>query len=264
MVSQKNKKMDDDFEPDGGEFSTIYGDLMSFCMFLFLMLYMMVTAGGGNSDLVQDVLKEISKSLKNEKQVEEIAEQIDEKIEQQIEQQKIQELKKAKLMIEITEYIKQEELAGVVQVEDVGDKITITLSQPVLFRSGKANLRSGSKRILNKLGSIFTSLDNEILIEGHTDNVPIHNKEFDSNWELSFYRAYNVVRYLTRKHRLSPKRLSVQGYGEYRPKVPNNSKANKAKNRRIEISILFKDKIDPEVTEKLGTSLGSESNDNIN
>ncbi len=77
-----------------------------------------------------------------------------------------------------------------------------------------------------------------VRIEGHTDNVPIKNMEFKSNWELSARRATEVVRYLIEKHRFPADRISVSGYAEYRPIAANDSPRNRAVNRRIEIIIL--------------------------
>jgi len=73
-------------------------------------------------------------------------------------------------------------------------------------------------------------------VEGHTDNLPIHTKEFPSNWELSTARAISVIRYLEEKG-INKERLSALGYGEYRPLVSNNTPENRAINRRVGIII---------------------------
>ena len=72
-------------------------------------------------------------------------------------------------------------------------------------------------------------------MEGLTDNVPIHTARFPSNWELSIARAVSVVKYFADAGNINPQRLSAVGYGETRPLVPNNSPANRTKNRRVEI-----------------------------
>jgi chemotaxis protein MotB len=83
-------------------------------------------------------------------------------------------------------------------------------------------------------------LENEILIQGHTDNVPINTPLFPSNWELSTKRATNVVVYLIESLNLDPSKLTATGNGEYRPIGDNNTAEGRQKNRRIEIMILKK------------------------
>ena len=83
-------------------------------------------------------------------------------------------------------------------------------------------------------------IDNQIIIEGHTDNVPINTYMFSSNWELSTARAVVVTRFLVENANVNPVRISAQGYGEFRPIVSNDTAENKAKNRRVNILILNK------------------------
>ena len=83
--------------------------------------------------------------------------------------------------------------------------------------------------------SVLKKSDCAIRIEGHTDNIPIHNKKYQSNWELSTARAVAVVKYLIAESRIAPERLSAVGYGDSRPRVPNDSDSNRELNRRVEI-----------------------------
>ena len=114
----------------------------------------------------------------------------------------------------------------------------VVLSNAILFPSGKASINSNSKKLLLPITKILTDVKNEIIIAGHTDNVPINNEEFESNWELSFFRSYNVLKYILKNTKLNPTQLSCVGYGEFKPIKPNNSAKNRAKNRRIEIIII--------------------------
>jgi len=77
-----------------------------------------------------------------------------------------------------------------------------------------------------------------VLIEGHTDNLPIRTAQYPSNWELSAARAARVLRYLVQKGGISPHRLTAVGYADTRPLVPNTTPANRAQNRRVDIAIL--------------------------
>lgn len=113
------------------------------------------------------------------------------------------------------------------------------LMDVVLFESGSADLNPVAAGIITKIGNLLHELPhNHIRVEGHTDNVPISNKYFQSNWELSTTRATNVVKLLINQSGLEPTRLSAVGYGEYKPVADNTLAAGKAKNRRVNIVII--------------------------
>lgn len=135
-------------------------------------------------------------------------------------------------------YIKKEKLDGQASVYVEPRGVKVVLESPVLFESGSADLSPEGRRILMKLGPVFKEVTNPVVIEGHTDNVPINNSIYGTNWELSFQRTLSVMKFFVGQFKFTPNQLSGTGYGEYRPLVPNTSDANKAKNRRIEINIL--------------------------
>jgi outer membrane protein OmpA-like peptidoglycan-associated protein len=94
---------------------------------------------------------------------------------------------------------------------------------------------------LDLIGRVATAVQpfgRSLRIEGHTDNVPIHNREFNSNWELSTARASTIIRFLIERVEFDPRRLSAAGYGEFHPRVANDSPENRAHNRRVDIVIL--------------------------
>jgi chemotaxis protein MotB len=80
-------------------------------------------------------------------------------------------------------------------------------------------------------------------VEGHTDNVPIHNEEFDSNWELSAARATHIGRILLETHGIAPERISVAGYAEYHPVASNGTEAGRSENRRVDLVIFPKTRV---------------------
>jgi len=125
-------------------------------------------------------------------------------------------------------------------VEMNEQRIKITLPSPVLFDLGKAELKPQARTILQAIASSIKNISNPIVIEGHTDNLPITGGQFSSNWELSAARAYSVIRYYIDELKFPPDRLSALGYGEYHPVAPNDTEENRAKNRRIEIIIVRK------------------------
>jgi len=117
-------------------------------------------------------------------------------------------------------------------------EIKVIFAEPLVFDSGSAELKPGAIIFLEKLAEILRKIPNEVIIEGHTDNVPpSKNSRYSSNWELSLARAFSVVHYFTKIEGLSKKRFIPVGYAEYKPVAPNDSEENRRKNRRIEIKI---------------------------
>lgn len=151
------------------------------------------------------------------------------------------ELEEAKRMLE--ERLAKEINDKQVLLELAGRGLVITMTDDILFDSGKAKLKSDSHSALKKVASVLNEKlpDRNIGVEGHTDNVPIRHSGWRSNWELSTARATSVVHHLIDKCAMEPKRLSAIGYGEYRPIDTNETKTGRSRNRRVEIIILPKE-----------------------
>ncbi|MFZ5453552.1 MAG: OmpA family protein [Thermodesulfobacteriota bacterium] len=115
--------------------------------------------------------------------------------------------------------------------------LVLRLPDFLLFDSGQAKLRPEALPLLNKLASILRLIPNQIVIEGHTDNRPIHTPQFPSNWELSTARAVSLVRYLVEDQHLEPARFEAAGYGEYRAVADNREEKGRQANRRVELII---------------------------
>jgi len=144
-----------------------------------------------------------------------------------------QEIKK--IYKRVQEFVEKEGLGADVRLRTDRRGVIIDISDNVLFDTGKADLKPESKELLDKLTELINSFDNNIIVEGHTDNVPIRNSQFSSNWELSVHRATTVVHYFIEEKNISPERLSAAGYGEYRPIAPNDTAEHRALNRRVNI-----------------------------
>lgn len=126
--------------------------------------------------------------------------------------------------------------ADELSVEMKNGKVYVSMSDKLLFKSGSADVESKGKDALKKLEEVLNkSMDIDILIEGHTDNVPIKTALYKDNWDLSAARATSVVRLLTDEYKLEPKRLTASGKGQYFPIAANQTAEGKAKNRRTEI-----------------------------
>jgi len=119
------------------------------------------------------------------------------------------------------------------------DRIKMALPDDVLFLPGSGELQGAQELLLHALGQALQGVPYTILIEGHTDNSPMApGGRYASNWDLSMARAMAVVRYLTRYEGISAKRIGVAAFGEFQPRGPNDTPEQRARNRRIEISIL--------------------------
>jgi chemotaxis protein MotB len=131
---------------------------------------------------------------------------------------------------------------GRIAVTNLKGKLSLSMVDKILFDSGSAQVKSAGQKVLDRVGEILKKVsDRQILVEGHTDNVPIGSrlaKKFPSNWELSSQRATNVVRYLQDNAGIDPGLLGTAAYAQYKPVASNVTDEGKAKNRRIEI-VLF-------------------------
>jgi len=145
---------------------------------------------------------------------------------------------------ELEETLSGEGFEGDITLEGTASGLVIRIQAPVLYDVGRAVLKPTIQNALNKIGAMLILLPNEIVVQGHTDSKPIIRGTYPSNWELSFQRAVNVVRYLITETNLHGRRLSAEGYGEFRPFVPNTTDANRARNRRVEIHILYAGEVD--------------------
>ncbi len=129
------------------------------------------------------------------------------------------------------------EIEGVEVIEQKG-ATTLRLGEQLLFDEGSAQIKSESKPTLDKVANILTKNGNQIKIEGHSDNVPIKNSQFSSNWELSSARASNIVEYLTSEKKLNKKRFTILSHADNVPVAENSTPQGRAKNRRVDIIIM--------------------------
>lgn len=138
----------------------------------------------------------------------------------------------------VTDYLEVEDLETNISLSRDQEGVYINIQEAILFDPGSATLKTMGRDTIGSLAGLFNLFDNEIIIEGYTDDVPMSNRRFPSNWELSVERAVSVLRYLSEEYSVEPTRLSARGYGEYKPIVANDSKENRAQNRRVNIVIV--------------------------
>ena len=125
-----------------------------------------------------------------------------------------------------------------VEVDFNAEYVTLNMNGALLFDSASAELRDEAYPLVNKLGKILVTYDNNIIeVEGHTDNVPIHSSKYEDNNVLSMYRALAVANYLRDTTTLDPAYIKSSGRGEYVPIADNATPEGRARNRRVEIKI---------------------------
>jgi len=129
------------------------------------------------------------------------------------------------------------ELKGAVELEIGEDTVTIRMMGETTFDTGKAKLYPAFGPLLRKIGAVLNQTKGEIIIAGHTDNIPLSGGLFGSNLGLSMARAGSVAEQLLRTTAIDPKRLSTMGFGEYRPLASNDTVRGRRKNRRVEIIV---------------------------
>ncbi|MBY6267685.1 flagellar motor protein MotB [Parageobacillus thermoglucosidasius] len=139
----------------------------------------------------------------------------------------------------IDTYIVNERLNGKLKTSLTEEGLAITILNDILFDSGSAEVRPQDRQLAKEISQMLVmNPPRNIIISGHTDNVPIHNAQFSSNWELSVMRAVNFMKLLLENPKLDPRLFSAKGYGEFKPVASNDTPEGRMKNRRVEILIL--------------------------
>jgi chemotaxis protein MotB len=116
--------------------------------------------------------------------------------------------------------------------------LVVSLKEMGFFDSGSANIRPGALDAISRLSVVLKQRPENLRIEGHTDNIPIHTARFASNWELSTSRATGLIQLLITNYGLPPSHLSAAGYGEFHPVASNDTAEGRAQNRRLDVVIL--------------------------
>ena len=189
---------------------TVYSDMSTNLTLFFLILFAFTRLSATKREQLMRALANLGQKI--------------EITQQQIVEQETDELKK--------------KLEKIATVEVKEEEVVINLPSPVLFDLGKAELKDTAKSVLHEVAQSLKSIENDIVIEGHTDNLPIYGGKYKSNWELSAARAFAVRDYFITNEGINEGRIYCVGYGEYRPVAPNDTEENRAKNRRIEIKII--------------------------
>jgi chemotaxis protein MotB len=155
----------------------------------------------------------------------------------------IQEIKAlAEVEKEFRKHLASMQIEDSVEMETGIDAIIVTPRAPLLFSEGSATLKGEGLGFLDKITQVLHGIPYyQVRVEGHTDAKPIspfHRYRYPSNWELSYARAVSIAKYFIQKG-VPPERMGVAGYGDSKPRVPNDTEEHRARNRRVEIYISF-------------------------
>lgn len=139
----------------------------------------------------------------------------------------------------IDKFIEDNALTAQLQTQLDNEQLRITISDNALFASGSAQLKPESRDTAATISELLEQYKNyEVIVAGHTDNVPINTAQFPSNFHLSTERALNLLAVILENKNVGPERFSSVGYGEYKPVDSNKNEEGRAKNRRVEVSIV--------------------------
>ncbi|OEJ64049.1 flagellar motor protein MotB [Magnetovibrio blakemorei] len=127
--------------------------------------------------------------------------------------------------------------SDVMDIIRAGNVTVVRFPDEVSFPSGSSDMKDEFLPILSKFLTVLQNSEGQIIVSGHTDDIPISTDRFHSNWSLSSSRAISVVQYILDHTNIKPARITVQGFADSRPLVPNDSAKNRAKNRRVEVTI---------------------------
>ena len=218
-----------------------YADLITLLMVFFIIMYAMSTLNQKKYEVLATSLKSAFNTGSGENTIADfqgnailtsMKDTINSETLKNMEDQQLREMAK-----KVQEQVDKHQMQNSIHVTINERGLVISLVDKVLFNSGEAELTPKAKVFLDKIIDIIAKIPNQIRVEGHTDNLPISNIRFPSNWELSTARATRVIAFLIEKQ-LPAEKLSAAGYGEYRPVVPNTSEQNRSLNRRVDIVIL--------------------------
>jgi len=156
---------------------------------------------------------------------------------EQTAQKVIQKFTENDVAKKLAEEIYNAGMKNMAEVQITEKQIKINIAAPVLFKSGKAKLSRDSSELLGAVGKIISRLPNDIIVEGHTDNIPIRSGDYATNWELSAARAITVADFLADNFKIPNERIICAAYVEHHPAASNSTSEGRARNRRIEIIV---------------------------
>jgi chemotaxis protein MotB len=229
LLFRKSKK---DFPPDNSDrWLLTYADLITLLLAFFIVMYSMSRIDAKRFGKVSQALHGILKGGPSVRKIPEL-----ETLKTGHGLLKVGDLKM--LQTDIYTEIEKLGLKGDIVTELNERGLIVHIMENAMFDEGKADLKPRAIEILDMVASDIVTMPNHVRVEGHTDDRPINNAEFPSNWELSTARATVVVRHFIEKYGYPADQISAIGFSSFRPYVPNTSIEKRALNRRVDIVVL--------------------------
>jgi chemotaxis protein MotB len=215
-----------------------YADFVTLLFAFFVVMFATANADKSKARAVAEAVKAALDPHSNPHAKEIIKELLkpDKKISPEAVKQTAEELNPSLTLFR--EKLKEEIRKGEIELHLEPRGLTISFKQAALFDSGDAEIKASALTSLGKVADAILKLPNQIRLEGHTDNVPIHNEHFRSNWELSSARSIAVLQFMMEQFNVPVNRLAVSGYADVAPVADNGTDTGRARNRRVDIVIL--------------------------
>jgi chemotaxis protein MotB len=247
-MRRRKKKHDDDHMDES--WLIPYADLLTLLLALFIVLFASSSVDAQKFQAMSQAFNQIftggsalmeypspvpESELGDEKKEEEKPLTVDEvEAAKKKDRQELEELQQ-----KVNGYIAANELQKQFATELTSEGLLLTIRDNVLFQSGSAVVGSKDEGVAKELsGLLEMDSPRSVIISGHTDNIPISNARYESNWELSVMRAVNFMKIILKNQNLDPRWFSAKGFGEFKPLASNDTSEGRAKNRRVEVLIL--------------------------
>ncbi|MCM3594705.1 flagellar motor protein MotB [Metabacillus idriensis] len=245
MARKKKKKHEEEHVDES--WLLPYADLLTLLLALFIVLFAMssvdaqkfqmlarafnstFTGGTGVLEYPSPIPDGEMEKLDQEKE-----KNPDKEKQETLEQEKLKEIQQ-----KVNAYIAANSLETKLKTTLTDEGLLITILNDIFFDSGNSDIRKKDEQLAKEISKLLVmNPPRNIIVSGHTDNVPIQNAEYESNWHLSVMRAVNFMKLLLENEKLDPRAFSAKGFGEYNPVAENKTKQGQQKNRRVEILIL--------------------------
>lgn len=241
-LSKKRKKKKREMEHMSESWLLPYSDLLTLLLALFIVLFASSSMDEGRFQQMSAVFSEIFESgsgIMSESAPTNVPVPDDSVGEQNENSSYLEDQQSlGEMQDDLDEYIAVNELESQFDTELTNEGLLLTIRDSVLFNSGEATINPEYMGLANDISQLLT-LDRprQVIITGHTDDIPINNAQYSSNWELSVMRAVKFLKIIVESNEVDPNLFSAKGYGEYKPIVPNDTAENRSKNRRVEVLI---------------------------
>jgi chemotaxis protein MotB len=249
-VSKRRKKKHNHEDHVGEDWLLPYADILTLLLALFIVLFSMSSIDAQKFNAMSQAFNEAFSSgtgifeypspmPEDEAQALDDEEGKEDQADAKEKAKQIEKLELENIQQKVNAYIAENNLTDKLDSSLTDEGLLLTIRDNVLFPSGSADVRPEDLHTASEISELLVmSPPRNIIISGHTDDIPISNPQYESNWELSVMRAINFMKVVLKNENLDPAWFSAKGFGEFQPVASNDTNEGRAKNRRVEILIL--------------------------